>query len=125
MRVAPLLTFSLILPLLGCGGGGTAGSVGAVFGRDNDTRSLYVREVPPGLAAAGAGLLPGDQIVMIEGLYVRDLDAKTIRDKLRGDVGSTVALTVLRGDEVLHVRVSRGATRNHEAIPPKETRFSE
>lgn len=125
MRVAPLLTFSIILPLLGCGGGGTAGSVGAVFGRDNDTRSLYVREVPPGLAAAGAGLLPGDQIVMIEGLYVRDLDAKTIRDKLRGDVGSTVALTVLRGDEVLHVRVSRGATRNHEAIPPKETRFRE
>ena len=96
-----------------------------MFGRDNDTRSLYVREVPPGLAAASAGLLPGDQIVMIEGLYVRDLDAKTIRDKLRGEVGSTVALTVLRGDEVLHVRVSRGVTRNHEPIPPKETRFSE
>ena len=78
-------------------GGSAPGSVGAVFGRDNDTRSLYVREVPPGLAAAGAGLLPGDQIVMIEGFYVRDLDAKAIRDKLRGEVGSTVALTVLRG----------------------------
>lgn len=96
-----------------------------MFGRDNDTRSLYVREVPPGLAAAGAGLLPGDQIVMIEGLFVRDLDAKTIREKLRGEVGSTVALTVLRGEKVLHVRVSRGATRDHQAIPPKETRFRE
>ncbi len=96
-----------------------------MFGRDNDTRSLYVREVPPGLAAAGAGLLPGDQIVMIEGLFVRDLDAKTIREKLRGEVGSTVALTVLRGEKVLHVRVSRGATRDHQAIPLKETRFRE
>jgi C-terminal processing protease CtpA/Prc len=99
--------------------------VGAVFGRDNDTRSLYVREVPPGLAAAEAGLLPGDQIVMIEGFYVRDLDAKAIRDKLRGDVGTAVALTVLRGQDVLRLRVPRGAKRDHEAIPPKETRFRE
>ena len=110
--------------VFGCGGG-TPGSVGAVFGRDNDTRALYVREVPPGLAAAGAGLLPGDQVVMIEGLYVRDLDAKSIRDKLRGDVGSTVALTILRGQEVIHVRVARGALKGHDAISPKETRFRE
>jgi C-terminal processing protease CtpA/Prc len=96
-----------------------------VFGRDNDTRALYVREVPAGLAAAGAGLLPGDQVVMIEGFYVRDLDAKSIHDKLRGDVGSTVALTILRGEEVIHVRVARGALRGHEAISPKETRFRE
>ena len=119
-----LLALSILLHLLGCGGS-TSGSVGAVFGRDNDTRSLYVREVPRGLAAAGAGLLPGDQIVMIEGFYVRDLDAKTIREKLRGEVGSTVSLTVLRGEEVLRVRVSRGGMRDHEAIPPKETRFRE
>lgn len=105
--------------------GSAAGSVGAVFGRDNDTRALYVREVPPGLAAAGAGLLPGDQLVMIEGFYVRDLDAKSIHDKLRGDIGSTVALTILRGEEVIHVRVARGALRGHEAISPKETRFRE
>ena len=99
--------------------------MGAVFGRDNETRALYVREVPPGLAAAGAGILPGDQVVMIEGLYVRDLDAKSIHEKLRGDVGSTVALTILRGEEVIHVRVARGALRGHEAISPKETRFRE
>ncbi len=80
MRLALLFALAVVLPLLGCGGGSSPGSVGAVFGRDNDTRSLYVREVPPGLAAAEAGLLPGDQIVMIEGFYVRDLDAKAIRE---------------------------------------------
>ena len=62
---------------------------------------------------------------MIEGLYVRDLDAKSIHDKLRGDVGSTVALTILRGEEVIHVRVARGALKGHDAISPKETRFRE
>jgi predicted metalloprotease with PDZ domain len=124
VRLASLLVFSIAIPLFGCGGS-TSGSVGALFGRDNDTRALYVREVPPGLAAASAGLLPGDQVVMIEGLYVRDLDAKSIRDKLRGEVGSTVALTILRGEAVIHVRVARGALRGHEAISPKETRFRE
>jgi predicted metalloprotease with PDZ domain len=124
VRAAPLLVFSIVIPLFGCGGN-ASGSVGAMFGRDNDTRALYVREVPPGLAAAGAGLLPGDQVVMIEGLYVRDLDAKSIRERLRGEVGSTVALTILRGEEVIHVRVARTAMRDHTAIPPKETRFRE
>jgi predicted metalloprotease with PDZ domain len=125
VRVASLLVFSVVLPLLSGCGGAVSGSMGAVLGRDNDTRSLYVREVPPGLGAASAGLLPGDQIVMIEGLYVRDLDAKTIHDKLRGEVGSTVALTILRRDEVLRVRVTRGAARGHEAISPRETRLRE
>lgn len=115
---------AIAFSLSGCGGS-AGGSVGAVFGRDNDTRALYVREVPAGLAAAGAGLLPGDQVVMIEGFYVRDLDAKSIHKKLRGDVGSTVALTILRGEEVIHVRVARGALKGHEAISPKETRFRE
>ncbi|MEP7121925.1 MAG: PDZ domain-containing protein [Byssovorax sp.] len=119
-----LVVVTIVFSGFGCGGG-TSGSVGAVFGRDNDTRALYVREVPKGLAAAGAGLLPGDQVVMIEGLYVRDLDAKSIHDKLRGEVGSTVALTILRGEEVIHVRVARGALKDHEAISPKETRFRE
>ena len=120
----PVLVVVIAFLSFDCGGS-ASGSVGAVFGRDNDTRALYVREVPAGLAAAGAGLLPGDQVVMIEGFYVRDLDAKSIHEKLRGDVGSTVALTILRGEEVIHVRVARGALRGHDAISPKETRFRE
>jgi C-terminal processing protease CtpA/Prc len=108
-----------------CSAGGDVGSVGAVFGRDNETRALYVRDVPPGLGAEEAGLLPGDQVVMIDGLYVKDFGPKHIREKLRGPVGSTVALTILRGDEVRHVKVTRGALRAHEAPLPKETRIAE
>ncbi|MFT3774886.1 MAG: PDZ domain-containing protein [Minicystis sp.] len=69
-----------ILGLLaaGCGASGP-GSIGAVLGRDNETRALHVREVPEGLGAERAGLQPGDEIVMIEGAYVKILAADVIR----------------------------------------------
>ncbi len=104
---APLLAFFLVVGLA-CAAE-QKGSIGAVLSRDNDTGALYVRDLSPGLAAERAGLLPGDELVMIEGRYVRDLDAKEIRVLLRGDVGSGVRLTVVRGDEVRRVRIERRA----------------
>ncbi|MDC3953821.1 PDZ domain-containing protein [Polyangium jinanense] len=94
------------------------GSIGAVLSRDNDTGALYVRDLSPGLAAERAGLLPGDELLMIEGRYVRDLDAKEIRALLRGDVGTSVRLTIVRGEEVRRVRVERRALLD----PKKEER---
>ncbi len=120
--------FALVLPMLlstGCGSSNGVGSVGAVFGRDSDTRALYVREAPPGLPAEDAGLLPGDQVVMIEGLYVRDLSERDIRAKLRGEIGSTLSLTILRGNDVRHVRVTRSAIRERGGISPREQKIAE
>ena len=105
----------LTLSLSACGG--STGSIGAVLARDNTTRSLHIRETPFGHAAAKAGLMPGDEIVMIEGYYVRDLTPKQIQTLLRGDPGSTVELTVVRGGEVRRVKVVRTALR--EKKPPK------
>jgi C-terminal processing protease CtpA/Prc len=96
------------------------GSVGAVLGRDNDTHALYVRDVAEGLGADEAGVLPGDEIVMIDGLYTRDLDKKAITARLRGGVGAPVELTILRGNEVHRVRVKRTALREREEVKPKE-----
>jgi C-terminal processing protease CtpA/Prc len=120
----PLAILALALPACGVGG---VGSVGAILGRDRETRALVIREAPEGAAAARAGLQPGDQIVMIDGVYVKDLDAKTIREKLRGDVGSSVRLTVVRnGDEVHHVRIVRRELGDRAAPPPpKEERITE
>lgn len=102
----------------------SVGSIGAVLGRDNESQALYVRETPRGLAAERAGLVPGDEIVMIDGVYVRDLSAAEIRDRLRGAVGSTVELTVVRGGDVLHVRVPRSELRAQEGIQPREERLA-
>lgn len=102
----------------------SVGSIGAVLGRDNESRSLYVREAPEGLAAERAGLLPGDEIVMIDGVYVRDLSSAEIRDRLRGAVGSAVELTIVRGSDVLRVRVRRGELRAQEGIKPREEKIA-
>jgi carboxyl-terminal processing protease len=120
----PLAILALALPACG---GGVVGSVGAVFGRDSDTRALVIRDAPEGAAAARAGLQAGDQIVMIDGFYVKDLDSKAIREKLRGDVGTSVHLTVVRnGDEIRHVRIVRRELGDRAAPPPpKEERISE
>lgn len=119
------LTLTLVAGCGGSIGGGDVGSVGAVFTRDVETRSLVVREAPPGAGAEKAGLLPGDQVVMIDGWYVRGMNAKDIRTRLRGEIGTTVRLTVVRGDEVHHLRVRRGGLAERRAPPPREERIAE
>jgi C-terminal processing protease CtpA/Prc len=100
-----------------CGCGGSTGSIGAVLARDNEARTLHIRETPVGHAAARAGLMPGDEIVMIEGYYVRDLTPKQIQTLLRGDPGTKLELTIVRGGQVRNVKLERTALR--EKKPPK------
>ena len=107
----------------GCAAG--PGSIGAVLGRDNETRALHVRQVPGAGAAEAAGLAPGDEIVMIDGAYAKDLGADEIRKKLRGDAGSSVKLTVVRGDRVRQVEITRAPLRTERAPAPKEERIAE
>jgi C-terminal processing protease CtpA/Prc len=94
--------------------------VGAVFGRDGESGALYVREVPEGLAGEAAGLKEGDRVVMIDGYHVGQMGPKEIREHLRGDVGTTVSLTFLRGNDVHHVVVTRGRLADHLVRRPKE-----
>lgn len=66
-----------------------------------------MRDAPPGLGGAKAGLLPGDVIIAIDGEDVRDLSPDEVRDRLRGVVGTTVRLTVERDGQILHATVER------------------
>ena len=93
--------------VLACGGASSAGSIGAVLVRDNVTGEVTVRDAPDGRAAAEAGLLPGDRVKMIDGVHVDEVDQGRIRELLRGPVGSTVTLTVIRGEDVEHIEVKR------------------
>jgi len=100
-------------------------SIGAVLARDNESGALTVRDVSPGLASAKAGLLPGDELVMIDGRYVRDLDAQAVRASLRGELGTTVHVTVVRGDEVLRLHIERGALREAAQDKPRVETIAE
>jgi C-terminal processing protease CtpA/Prc len=90
------------------------GTIGAQLGQRDDGR-LIIRDTPPGLAAARAGLKPGDEITLINGRDVRSFDEKGIHNLLAGDIGDPVKLTVLRGDQILHVTLARTpAPRPHK-----------
>ena len=82
------------------------GTIGAQLGQQSDGR-LFIRDVPPGLAAAQAGLQPGDEITLINGRDPRSFDEKGLHNLLAGDIGDPVKLTVLRGEKVLHVTLRR------------------
>ena len=89
----------------GCGGWN--GSVGAILGKDNHTGRVFVREVPPGLGAAQAGLEEGDEVTAIEGKPTKAMTADELRAALRGKVGSPVSVTIVRRGETRTVTVER------------------
>jgi len=119
-----LLALALLLVAPGCSGPGV-GSVGAVLGVDKETGAVHVRETREGRAADKSGLLPGDEILMIDGVYVRELGAAAVSARLRGNVGSSVELTVVRGDAVLRVKLVRQELGAAAAPrPPAEERIA-
>ncbi|WP_245678094.1 PDZ domain-containing protein [Chondromyces crocatus] len=122
MRLIATAFVALPLALAACRSA-QIGSVGAVLGRDGETQAVYIRDVPSGLAADRAGLLPGDEILMIDGVYVRALTSKDLRARLRGDPGSTVELTVARGSDVRRLRVIRSELREGRKAAPREERI--
>ncbi|MBN2196190.1 MAG: PDZ domain-containing protein [Polyangiaceae bacterium] len=99
-------TRSLLLASLAAACSPPPGTIGAVLGQATDG-TVRVREAPEGLAAAEAGLEPGDQILLVDGMDVRAFDPEELHDLLSGDVGDPVRVTVLRGGEVRRLTLER------------------
>jgi C-terminal processing protease CtpA/Prc len=92
--------------ICGAGCAAEAGTIGALLGQKPDGR-LFVRETPRGLAAERHGLVPGDEILLVEGKDVRQMGEHELYRALSGDVGTKVKLTVVRGDGVFRVSLTR------------------
>ncbi|MFC1642384.1 PDZ domain-containing protein [Myxococcota bacterium] len=82
------------------------GTIGAVLGQDSQNQ-LTVRHVPPKLGADQAGVKPGDEVLLIDGVDVRTLDARRVHELLSGEVGQSVKFTLVRNGRVLRVTVRR------------------
>jgi carboxyl-terminal processing protease len=93
------------LVLAGCASA-APGTIGAALGKRTDGR-LFVRSVPPNEGAARAGLELDDEIVAIDGKPVHPMSETDIRKAVRGDVGSTMVLTVVRSGKTQEVKVTR------------------
>jgi len=102
--LSQLLALLLASTLVGCAA--QRGTIGAVLGQSPDQR-LVLREVPPELAAGRAGLQPGDEVLLIDGRDVRELDERGVHQALGGTVGDPVKLTLLREDRVIRVTLKR------------------
>lgn len=73
------------------------GGIGIVMGyRDGSIVIISVMEGTPGEAA---GILPGDEIYLVEGTRAADLTFEEVALKIRGEVGTQVALTVRRYED--------------------------
>jgi len=95
------------------------GTIGAVIAQDDESGRLFLRDVPPGLAAARADLKVGDEILLIDGLDVRFMDAKQINAALVGEVDSPVKLTLIRDEQVLRVTLKRTEAQRLLKSPEK------
>lgn len=107
-RVAGLL----LLGLTTCAG--QRGTIGAVLGQQTDGRVL-VREVPADLAAGRAGLREGDELLLVGGKDVRALTSEELHQALSGDVGDTVKLTLVRGEDIVRVTLKLTPARRLRA----------
>ncbi len=76
---------------------------------DTTTEFLTITSPIPGSPAERAGLLPGDQIVAIDGVDMTGINAEVARTKVLGPANTVVHLTVLREgeDKLLEFDVTR------------------
>ena len=85
--------FGIFLLLCTCAS--EPGTIGAALGKQADGR-MFVRTTPPGQGAAEAGLLIDDEIVAIDGKDVKGMSEEDVRRAVRGDLGSSMVLTIVR-----------------------------
>jgi C-terminal processing protease CtpA/Prc len=92
------------------------GTVGAMLAQRADG-SLVIRETPSGLAAARAGIEPGDEVLLINGRDVRPMSSKELHQTLSGAVGEPVKLTLIRGESVIRVTLQRSPAPARRGAP--------
>jgi C-terminal processing protease CtpA/Prc len=95
-----------VLALLAASCAPERGTIGALIAQASDQR-LVLRDVPPDLAAGKAGLKPGDELLLIDGRDVRELDERGVHQALSGEAGAPVKLTLLRDNRVIRVTLRR------------------
>lgn len=84
--------------------------------RSDGAGGVVVGSVQPDSPADRAGLLPGDQVVMVDSHPAATADVGQVVDWLRGPDGTTVQIGVLREGSPLTVRVTREALSTDDVV---------
>ncbi|MFG0263818.1 MAG: S41 family peptidase [Rhodopirellula sp. JB055] len=85
---------------------------------DQPVENEPVRVITPlvGSPALRAGLMPGDAILEVDHEYVGDLDIRSVSERLRGPIATTVELLVQRDDEKIKLSVQRDTIQLESVI---------
>lgn len=88
---------------------------------DTESEFLTIISAMPGSPAEAAGLLPGDQVLAVDGQDMTGVPAQLVIRRVMGPEGTTVVLTIRRENESEPFDVS--VTRRRIAIPSVESRM--
>ncbi len=83
--------------------------IGVSVRHDTVNEIIQITEVVPDGPAEEVGLLPGDILHAVDGVSAKELGYNETVARVRGEAGSTVVITVLRGDETLDFTIVRRA----------------
>lgn len=81
--------------------------IGVTVQQDVSTGVITVVDTFEGSPGEGAGLKSGDIICKVAGEEVGDDDLSTVVSKIKGDEGTTVALTIYRDGEYIELEIER------------------
>ncbi|MFA5859793.1 MAG: PDZ domain-containing protein, partial [Elusimicrobiota bacterium] len=83
----------------------TKGDVGIILVKTNDIyKVFYVIDASP---ASKSGILPGDELISIDGQTIDNMNILQLYDKLRGPRGSSVKICIERNDKVQEFVIQR------------------
>ena len=86
---------------------GKYAGIGVVVNIDTEANILTVTQVYRNTPAEKAGFLPGDIIYKVDGTEVIGLEANEVVDMVKGDAGTEVVVTVLRGAKEIDMPMTR------------------
>jgi len=90
--------------------GEVGGGIGAEIGLRNQKPTIV--RVLSGNPAEKAGVKAADVILAVNDEVVKDLSVDKVVEKIRGEVGTTVKLSVLRGGEAKEISITRAIVDN-------------
>ncbi len=91
--------------------------VGITIAEQEDKTGFNIREVAPGGSAQKQGVAPGDILIAVEGESVAGLTTAEVKQRIQGEKGTDVTISVLRDGvrldftlrrELIQVEVARG-----------------
>ncbi len=90
---------------------GNYSGIGVLVKEDKDGRGIVIVKVFPGSPAEEAGLKSGDIIVKVNGEDIVGKPIEAVTPKIKGPAGTTVNITVARGDKLLDFTVRRATIK--------------